>query len=57
MAIARESGERESSSSIDCNACHQIGGVGSGGFGARQYIILADPEYRQTLSKHDSKRR
>ena len=38
MPIGRESGERESSSSraINYNAYHQIGGVGRGGFGARQ---------------------
>ena len=33
--------ERESSSSraINYNAYHQIGGVGRGGFGARQFVL------------------
>ena len=38
MAIARVGRERVVvvERSIDCNACHQMGGVGRGGFGARQ---------------------
>ena len=41
MPIARV--ERESSSrAIKCNAYHQTGGVGRGGFGARQLCVTND---------------
>ena len=36
MAIARESRESSSSRAINCNAYHQTGGVGRGGFGVWQ---------------------